>query len=65
MVAPPFTALKMISEVSKDSYIAVSAQNIHQEENGAYTGEIAASFVKDAGRNLCHYWSFREASIFW
>ena len=49
VVAPPFTALKMISEVSKDSYIAVSAQNIHQEENGAYTGEIAASFVKDAG----------------
>ena len=49
VVAPPFTALKMISEVSKDSYIAVSAQNIHQEESGAYTGEIAASFVKDAG----------------
>ena len=49
VVAPPFTALKMVSEVSKDSYIAVSAQNIHQEENGAFTGEIAASFVKDAG----------------
>ena len=39
----------MVSEVAKDSYIGVSAQNIHQEENGAYTGEIAASFVKDAG----------------
>ena len=47
-MAPPFTALKMVSEVAGDSYIGVSAQNIHQEENGAYTGEIAA-FVKDAG----------------
>ena len=39
----------MVSEVAKDSYIGVSAQNIHQEESGAFTGEIAASFVKDAG----------------
>ncbi|MDC0253988.1 triose-phosphate isomerase [Bacteriovoracales bacterium] len=51
VVAPPFTSLKMVSEVAKDSYIAVSAQNVHHEENGAYTGEIAASFIKDAGAN--------------
>ena len=51
VVAPPFTSLKMVSEVAKDSYIGVSAQNVHHEEKGAYTGEIAASFIKDAGAN--------------
>ena len=51
VVAPPFTSLKMVSEVAKDSYIAVSAQNVHHEEKGAYTGEVAASFIKDAGAN--------------
>ena len=49
VVAPPFTSLKMVSEIAKDSYIGVSAQNVHHEEKGAYTGEIAASFIKDSG----------------
>jgi triosephosphate isomerase len=51
VVAPPFTSLKMISEIAKDSYLGVAAQNVHQEEKGAYTGEISASFIKDAGAN--------------
>jgi triosephosphate isomerase len=35
--------------VLKDCRIAVGAQNMHQEAGGAYTGEISAGMLKDAG----------------
>lgn len=49
IIAPPFTALSAVREVLEDSSIALSAQNIAWEEEGAYTGEVAAKMVKDAG----------------
>ncbi|MEI8347341.1 MAG: triose-phosphate isomerase [Pseudomonadota bacterium] len=49
VVAPPLTALSTVAEVLKDSYISVAAQNIHFEEKGAFTGEVSASMIKDAG----------------
>jgi len=48
-ICPPFTFLKDISGVLEGSSICVGAQNIHSEKNGAYTGEISALMVKDAG----------------
>lgn len=48
-ICPPFTFLKDISRVLEGSSICVGAQNIHSEKNGAYTGEISALMVKDAG----------------
>ena len=49
VVAPPLTALHMVAEFLKDSYIGVAAQNMHWEENGAYTGEVSGPFLRDAG----------------
>ena len=48
-ICPPFTFLKDISRVLEGGSICVGAQNIHSEKNGAYTGEISALMVKDAG----------------
>src|SRR4030067_2834276 len=48
-ICPPFTSLKDISRVLEGSEICMGAQNIHSEINGAYTGEISASMVKEAG----------------
>lgn len=48
-ICPPFTFLKDISRALEGSSICVGAQNIHSEKNGAYTGEISALMVKDAG----------------
>ena len=48
-ICPPFTFLKDISRVLEGSSICIGAQNIHSEKNGAYTGEISALMVKDAG----------------
>jgi len=49
IVAPPFTALSAVAGFLERSYIAVAAQNLFWEESGAYTGEIAAGLLKDAG----------------
>jgi triosephosphate isomerase len=52
VVAPPLTALHSVAEFLKNSYIGVAAQNIHWEGAGAYTGEVSAPFVKEAGADF-------------
>ncbi len=49
VVCPPFTALRDISDVLVDSRIGLGAQNLYWEDAGAYTGEISAPMIKDAG----------------
>ncbi len=51
IIAPPFTALKSVAEVIKGSPICLSAQNVHEapEGKGAFTGEISADMLTDAG----------------
>src|SRR3989338_6955701 len=49
VVAPPFTAIKTIADFLKKSYIAVAGQNLYWENTGAYTGEISAPMLKEAG----------------
>lgn len=52
MIAPPFTALESVSRVIKNSPVALGAQNLYWEDEGAYTGEISAPMLKSAG---CQY----------
>ncbi|MBN2546486.1 MAG: triose-phosphate isomerase [Spirochaetes bacterium] len=49
MVAPPFTALEGVSNIIKGSKIKLGAQNINDNEDGAYTGEISADMLLDIG----------------
>ena len=49
VLCPPFTSLKSVYEVIKDSPIRLGAQNIFWKEEGAYTGEISPSMIKDVG----------------
>ena len=50
VIAPVFTALKSVSDRLEGSNIHVSAQNCAIEQNeGAFTGEIAAFMIRDAG----------------
>lgn len=49
VVCPPFTALSDISEITSDSNIALGAQDLFWEEKGAFTGEVSAAMLKDAG----------------
>jgi triosephosphate isomerase (TIM) len=49
VVAPPFTDLQTAVEAAGGSAIAIAAQNLHWEKEGAFTGEIAARMLVDAG----------------
>lgn len=48
-VFPPFVFLPSVIEALKGSNLAVGAQNMHSEESGAFTGEVAASMLLDVG----------------
>lgn len=52
VICPTFPCLVPVYDVIKDSNIALGAQNLHWEESGAYTGEISADMLLDAG---CEY----------
>lgn len=49
IVGTPSIILSSIQNELKGSKIKVAAQNIHQEDSGAFTGEISASMVKAVG----------------
>ena len=49
MLAPPYTSLSAAAILLKGSNVILAAQNIHFEENGAYTGEISAEMLRSAG----------------
>lgn len=49
IVCPPAIDLPFVVEVLKDTSIRVGAQNIHEEESGAFTGEISLNMLKDLG----------------
>ncbi len=49
IVAPVFTALTSVREVLTGSPIQLAGQNLHFEARGAFTGEISAQMLKDAG----------------
>jgi len=49
VVAPPFTALRAAVEAAHASAIGIAGQNLHWEREGAFTGEISAPMLKEAG----------------
>ncbi len=52
VICPPFTSLETASALTKDTKIAVGAQNMYFEESGAFTGEISADMLLSVG---CKY----------
>ena len=47
VVCPPFTALCEVSKAILDSNLRLGAQNMSEQNAGAYTGEIAAGMLKE------------------
>jgi triosephosphate isomerase len=48
LVAPPFTALEAVAAAIAGTDIRLAGQNLHWEPKGAFTGEIAASMLREA-----------------
>jgi triosephosphate isomerase len=51
-VAPTFVAVQAVADALGGSNIAVAAQDVHWEREGAFTGEVSAPMIKDAGATL-------------
>lgn len=51
VICPPFISLAAVKEALGDSAIGLGAQNMHYEEQGAFTGEVSPLMLKD----LCQY----------
>ena len=52
VLCPPHTSLVVASQFIKESALKLGAQNMHYEDDGAYTGEISARMLKSVG---CEY----------
>ena len=52
VIAPPFTALRRAAELGEKIGVAISAQDVYWEKEGAWTGAISAAMIRDAG---CRY----------
>jgi len=51
-IAPPFTALDRVARLLEGSNVALAAQNVNPEPEGAFTGEISPGMLADLG---CRY----------
>jgi triosephosphate isomerase len=49
VVAPPFTALHAVAEAARHTNIGVAGQNLYWEKEGAFTGEVSAIMLREAG----------------
>jgi triosephosphate isomerase (TIM) len=49
VVCPPFTSLQSAVEHCFQSPVRVAAQNMHEEDEGAFTGEVSAPMLIDLG----------------
>jgi triosephosphate isomerase (TIM) len=48
-ICGPFTALDLLAERLRGSEVRVCAQNMHQAETGAFTGEVSAPMLAERG----------------
>ena len=52
-IIAPFTQLDVLVETFKGSGIGVGAQNVHFEDEGAFTGEVSVPMLKELGVDYC------------
>jgi len=49
VLVPPFTALRAVAEAAKGTRIAVAAQDVHWDKEGAHTGDVSPKMLVDTG----------------
>ena len=48
-IAPPYPYLEAVGNRGHDLGLLTGAQNVHEQDKGAFTGEIGAAMLKDIG----------------
>jgi triosephosphate isomerase len=49
VLAPPFTAVHAAAEAARNSNVGVAAQDLYWEREGAFTGQVSAGMIREAG----------------
>src|SRR4051794_11210877 len=49
VLGAPFTALHPAADAARNSNIAIAGQDVHWERQGAFTGEVSAPMIREAG----------------
>ena len=49
VIAPPFTAVYAAAEAARNSNVIIAAQDLYWEREGAFTGQISAQMLREAG----------------
>lgn len=52
LICPPYVSLPFVVKSFRDSFFKAGAQNVYTEDNGAFTGEISSSMLKEL---TCEY----------
>lgn len=53
LICVPSTMLAPVSAATEGSLLKVGAQNMHFEDSGAFTGEVSADMIQEAGATYC------------
>ena len=53
VIAPVFTALARVHAALSETGIALAGQNVFEQDSGAFTGEVSAPLLADAGCTYC------------
>jgi len=64
MIAPSYTALASVAQAAAGSAIAVSAQDTHWEDKGAFTSAVAPGQITDAGATYVIIGHSERRSVF-
>ena len=65
VLAPPFTALQAVAEAARDAPLGVAGQDLYWEQEGAYTGEVSATMLKEAGADWVIIGHSERRGAFW
>jgi triosephosphate isomerase len=49
VIAPPFPSLHAAAEAARNSNVLIAAQDLHWEREGAFTGQVSAPMIQEAG----------------
>ena len=57
VICPPAPYLSELAQITKGSSIGIGAQTMHDEKEGAFTGEVSPAMLAGYRCWLCNYWS--------
>lgn len=63
-VIPPFTAIAPAKEAAANTPLLVGAQNVHEADAGAFTGEISAAMLRELGCDIVELGHSERRTLF-